>query len=760
MKHIAAAIATIAAATASNALAITGNGTADSPYTVSTATQWNELAAYLQDSTASTTDTYIKLTTSIDFDGSSITPLGYGRTAAFDGDLDGGGYAISGFNNTADADYYGAIAIETGTNASIHDLTVTGTLTSGYAYTAGVAGKLAGQMARVTGNVAIISTGNYTAGLVAYASEGCTLDSCVNQGDITSTGTYTAGVVSLNLAGVTYNSCANTGAITYNGSTNYSYTAGVVSCAYGCTLTGCSNSGNILVSDSTRGLAAGIMAYPYSTSSSVQSFTLTGCANFADVTAGYAVAGIMSNNTSNSYSKVTMDGCYNTGDITAKYAATKSNCYTAGVAAVYFHNSTYTGCWNSGTITSAAPYAVAGVLGNSKGGSETECAYITGCYNTGDVVSDVQYAAGIAGYVGGYTYIDSCYNTGNITGSKYTGGIVGRLALSTASITRCFNAGDVTVSVNYAGGIVGQSNFRALISQCFNVGNVATTCTIQGAAEATSGFAVGGIGGIAGAEIVDVYNAGTITGVSRVGGIVGSATKSSTSYTTVTNAYSTGIIDAPSDTCGNIVGSSVFNDQVWTDSSAIMNAYFLTANDAVSPKLTRDTSSVGLTYAELGALDLGESWTAGDDYTYPRLTAFADNDYALAHAAAVIPAEGDSYSSITQDFFVGTPDGVTWSTDNPDVTIDGNNVAFGQSFTGTLTMTATAGTVKVATSLACDVEVAGIDAVAAVAPEVVATAYYTASGVRVSEPTGASPAVYIVVRTHADGSTTAAKVVR
>ena len=50
--------------------------------------------------------------------------------------------------------------------------------------------------------------------------------------------------------------------------------------------------------------------------------------------------------------------------------------------------------------------------------------------------------------------------------------------------------------------------------------------------------------------------------------------------------------------------------------------------------------------------------------------------------------------------------------------------------------------------------------VAATAPEVVATAYYTASGVRVSEPTGASPAVYIVVRTHADGSTTAAKVVR
>ena len=700
-------------------LGLAGAGTEASPYEISTVEQWNSMAQYIAINQDAMTGKYVSLLSDLDFTGTEIVPFGYDRTTAFDGNFNGNSKTISGISATADASYYGCAFTQVGTSGVVRNLVVKGTLSASYSYSAGVVGRLAGTLDNVVGCVDVTSTVAYCAGLVGYATSNAALNGCVNRGSVT-----------------------------YSGSSSTSYTAGVIAYSYPCTLTGCGNEGTLTATGSSAGGFAGVIARAYATSSS-SSFSLTGCYNTGSITSTGGNAGIVLAGAS--AVKMSLTGCYNTGSITSTSDTEVSGAYTAGISATYFRSSTYSGCWNSGTITAgASPYA-AGLLGYVVGSSfgssvsESSTTTISGCTNYSTVTSGGKYAGGIIAYMANYVDIDSCGNTATITAAGgYAGGVAGYINGDDSSISNSWNSGAVTVESSFAGGVAGYIAGEAPVSGCFSVGNIS----------AATGNA-GSIAGYSAGQFTNVYGTGVISGSGNVGGIVGCPLAGST---TVNVAYFGGELSAEEGTCGNIIGVDlVDNSTYWTSGNSITGTYYIDRGLTCCS----DTSSTGLTMAQLATLDLGDGWTAGDDYTYPRLTALADNDFARAFAAAVIPNGTDTYGNITGAFNVGTPDGVVWTPSASAVSVSYNRAWFTEAYSGSLTMLATAGNASAATGLTCNVTQAdGIEAVDEDGRRVVDEVFFTPDGLRVAAPAGDTRSVYIIVKTYDDGTTTVAKETR
>lgn len=406
----------------------------------------------------------------------------------------------------------------------------------------------------------------------------------------------------------------------------------------------------------------------------------------------------------NCYNCGTLIGCYGLGGLVAG----------VGVGAEI----TFTDCYNAGNITGISKYL--GGLVAFAWDSEDGFLNFTRCYNTGTLLSTSSTVGGLVGYCRCASCFTDCYNTGNITGSHYVGGLISYDFSYGTTFTNCFNTGDITAtssSYGYVGGITGQSCLTSM---------------------------------------TNVYNAGDIIGYKQAGGIIGDI---HTSYAlTVKNVYSTGAVIAAGGLSGTLFGCSTAIESIEDDT--ITNAYAL---NLAALDGAIDTAFIAIkTIAELAALDLGTGWTAGDDYTYPRITSLADNDYAKAYAAAIVPAEGDDYSSITQGFYVGTPDGVTWISSIGDVNIDGNCVTFTQSYSGELTMTATCGNASVSTAITCNFDADGIGSTAIDHRTLTNEEIYSLDGrfistSRSSIANNAAKAIYIVVRYFDDNSVEAVK---
>jgi len=172
------------------------------------------------------------------------------------------------------------------------------------------------------------------------------------------------------------------------------------------------------------------------------------------------------------------------------------------------------------------------------------------------------------------------------------GGIAGYLQMDSKgpSITGCVSKVDITytgTAINYDfGGIAGYaggtSSTATTISNCVNYGKIDT---------GAYGIEAGGIIGSnvnGSVSISGCYNAGDITGKTKVGGIVGDAASNST---TVTNCYNTGKITA-SDTEGNagaIAGSC--SDSHLT----VSGAYYLTGTASAAFGSTMAAASADAT---------------------------------------------------------------------------------------------------------------------------------------------------------------------
>lgn len=629
--------------------------------------------------------------------------------------------------------------------STLSTLTNTASLTSTTYYFGGVAGYIYScEVSEAVNKGSIVKSSKIcTGGLFGGVAGSSAVADSYNQGAVKSSTTYAAGVVGLVGAGCSFTGCHNSGAVTYSGSTAQCYVAGFGSQAYASTFTNCYNSGKMTLS-ATAQYVGGLIGYLYTTSST-EIHTLTGCYNTADITASSYVAGLIGYVYTSV--RVNMTGCYNTGTI---YANSSAYAYAAGLSVYFCKNSTYTNCYNTGLVRSVAGKYTGGLFAtNRTTSSSTQRTYMHKCYNKGKVTAAGSYAAGIAAYLNSFVTLDSCYNTSKITADSYAGGIAGMVAGSANSAIRnSYNTGDISATTGYAGGIAGYDNYRDTIENCFNTGDITATTSHAG-----------GITGLGGSNHTCCYNTGDITGGTCVGGITGASKVGA--FTRVVDCYTTGNVAATDSAalCGNVIGVDIVGDTTyWDSSNEIAGTYYLAAN--ATEGAAADTTSLPLTYAELAALDMGENWISGDSCTYPRLATLADNDYAKAHAAAVIPADGDTYDLITGEFYLGLPDGVSWKASVSSVTIEGNTASFTESYSGELTMTATSGSVSATTVLNCDAAVMGINAAAADSREIVDEKLYTAAGTRVAQPADGHKAIYIVVRTYSDGTTEAVKEVR
>ena len=215
-----------------------------------------------------------------------------------------------------------------------------------------------------------------------------------------------------------------------------------------------------------------------------------------------------------------------TGTITNNTALYNQAACHGGIAG---HNAgTLSGCTSYVDITGfvtgmlgkgAATASVGGITGNNQGTVEN-------CVNYGTVDFIGQGVGGIIGVLNRNTRVISCANHGNVINTRtYTGGIVGNgQNASGAVIDKCMNDGKISSTNQYTAGIAAYAN-RVSITSCFNAG------TVEGKAR------TGGIVGYGLSPIENCYNNGTVTGTeASTGGIVGQTTTA----LDLTNVYNSG----------------------------------------------------------------------------------------------------------------------------------------------------------------------------------------------------------------------------
>lgn len=182
----------------------------------------------------------------------------------------------------------------------------------------------------------------------------------------------------------------------------------------------------------------------------------------------------------------------------------------------------------------------ASVQGNLKVGGligSTNTATITSSHISGSV-SGSGNVGGLVGYADTSTITD-VYSSSSVTNTgANTGGLIGTLR-NVSTLLRAFSTGAVTGAVNYTGGLIGLTT--------------------------TSNTAVNTL------SITDVFATGSVTGINKVGGLIGGATYGSV----ITRTFSTGAVTGIDYVAGivgiaDIVpgpGADVFMTQAYTSSN-------------------------------------------------------------------------------------------------------------------------------------------------------------------------------------------------
>lgn len=395
---------------------------------------------------------------------------------------------------------------------SITNCTNSGTIESQGQYIGGVAGcilsysTLSGSTnsGSVSGGLDSSVTEAYVGGVVGSAngeSGAVSVTGCDNTGSVTANGNYLAGVAGrLNYATAT--NCTNNATIT-NSYSSSQFTGGIAGIAEGSsTISNSSNSGAI----SSYGYTGGIAGKANASS-------IDNCTNTATISATQFVGGISGTNTS-----ATISSCYNYGSITGTSTSTTR---VGGISGHVDANVTLRDCYSNGTIS--GPNYIGGIIGDASGdyNDSEHTITITGCKNEGTVTGTAT-STGCVGGIAGKGYHAAFSNNGNtgaISGAyDYTGGIIGYALGITGtylSLSNCINTGSVTGSGSYTGGICGLMNY---------------------------------------ADIDNVYNSGTVSGTSYVGGIAGSCAGTSTTYNTVDGSINFGSVSGSSTYVGGIIG--------------------------------------------------------------------------------------------------------------------------------------------------------------------------------------------------------------
>lgn len=685
---------------------LAGTGTEEEPFLIRSTDQWLAVAANVA---AGNTHVghHFALLADLDFSELDFAPIG--EAIGFRGVFDGRGHTVT-VNDSVGTAPRGLIG-RIGEDGVIRNLNSAGQWNFGQASNAG--------------------------GIVGLAMGDALVENCTNNAAITTNGQGVGGVLGHGNTGTVVRNCKNLAEIHYLGENGSAWLAGVCGYAQGVSLYDCGNEGTFVIDNPTKaGCIGGVISY------GIYNDEIINCYNTADITGNQYVSGVMAYSDQRLLlSWSVFQNCYNTGNITSTVTAT--NIPVGGVFANVPAGTQLIDCWNSGNVTTVGCNSAAGVVGRYIGpaGNDIERAMVfKRCYNTGDITATAtanMHLGGVLG-LGNVVAMDSCWNSGAVTNSQYvTAGIVGQIQNSSllSSITNCYNTGEITGG-NWVGGIVGNANFNrpidncwnagtikaknrvggiagysaagATISRSFNVGEIASTVSSAGIGN-NNAHSIGGVAGIYAGHITDSYNAGDLSGLARVGGVMGApyrvATQDKESYVhKLTGCYNVGkFINALPDSCGHIVGVHMQNNgTMWREYGYILNGalaqYVDTLQDChylggINPDAIVEATEEQTEHntAQLCELNINDSYASPGDFCFPVLATQVNNPYALLYAVAVVPAEEDMETNvITKNFNVGAPEGINWQSSYAGLVIDGNNAVFSdEAYEGEITLTAT-----------------------------------------------------------------------
>lgn len=380
-----------------------GDGTADSPYLISSAEHLKTLSETKED-----WKSHFKQTEDIDLstvcgeelnDGTNWTPIG-DSISHFFGTFDGDNHKITGlYIHAENKDYCGLFGC-IGKNAVVQNLSVYGSVT-GNSDVGGIAGwnndygtitnchsfvNVSGGRGSVGGIAGTI--GNYSkvtncsnsgdifgkelsvGGIVGSSfRDYSAVQNCRNTGNVTGKD-YVGGVVGYNHSVIAITDCSNTGKVScYESSDDFSSLGGVVG----------TNDGTVKNSYNTGEVSAFIPGNGVISTGGVvgdNSGTVTNCYNTGSVTGDAEVGGVVGDDYG------TIKDCYNTGSVTGYIAANNNPLSVGGV--VGESGSVLENCYSIGTVS--APEGnrvyVGGVAGGNHGHAKN-CYYLKGAATAG-----------------------------------------------------------------------------------------------------------------------------------------------------------------------------------------------------------------------------------------------------------------------------------------------------------------------------------------------------------------------------------------
>lgn len=414
-------------ATAERAEAISGSGTMEDPYVLTTAADIAAMHNKL--------DAHYALGADIDMFGRIHDPIGNGAEGAFTGSLDGRGHTICNLElELTDNKYVGLFGYLEG---SVSNLKMEGVKIIGGRYTGAVAGNI-GLGGSVT-DCSILS------GSISATAESASLDICA--GGITG------------MCEGTLDRCNNAAKISVSGSnfnTYNTYAGGLAGrAAEMLQLNGCTNSG--AVDSANSGGLIGLMG---------GRSWLQECSNTGDVDGSYYGGGLIGN----AADTIRLQNCSNSGCISSYRSV-------GGLIAYGASNITAEQCMNTGAVAGITNSG--GIIGRCQG-----MAVITDCGNSGNVSNTYQKdpCGGIAGYLERME-LSNCWNDGKISNTcsyEWSGIIGGVVGSGCGKVSDCSNSGEVDCITwkNYASGIVSAVRGNTIIENCTNYGCVETAAIV------------------------------------------------------------------------------------------------------------------------------------------------------------------------------------------------------------------------------------------------------------------------------------------
>lgn len=444
----------------SGASALTGSGTEESPYVISTASELQAIGDDL--------DAHYELGGNINLSRLDFEPIGNEWDGPFTGTLDGKGFTISNMNVTSpDLKYTGLFGYLEGMvcNLKLDNVYVSGgRFAGGVAGTVGVGGVVTdcevlsgtvtvsgspmrmaaggitgvceGTVTRCSNGANVVVNGfGDTGGIIGRVNEDLVIEDCVNSGVIQTSITYysyetlvSGGIIGfVNNSEVFVTSCENSGSVSSGKSAEYVYSGGIIGRSFGSrtSVIGCNNSGSITAVSSTS------TSYYYAYSGGIigrGATEISDCANSGTIKA-YAYRAYSGGMVGYECGAVT--NCNNYGDVSSEPMREYS--YSGGM--VGYDCDTVTGCNNYGDISCG--YGSGGMVGSS-------CSAIANCNNSGAISSDF-YAGGIIGGTSNCNII-KCTNYGTIESERSTGGIYGDSYSSSSKpqVSLCANMGFIS----------------------------------------------------------------------------------------------------------------------------------------------------------------------------------------------------------------------------------------------------------------------------------------------------------------------------